>query len=348
MRLFMIFIALVIAIFAGVGVWFASTPQGEPESSVVVAQPEATQVEVRETSILVARQDIPVGHRLTEDDIDRMPWPSHLVHEEFKEVGEEMSLIDMVARTPFKAREPFTQSRLANPNDPGFLAAQVSKGKRAVTIPVDSVTGINGFVFPGDRVDIIVSHKVGLENDFKMENASARGEKGGENNEAVTAMRLPVERKHKVPLLMAPNKYGARPVINITEVLINNVKVLAVGHQSYQYESTERTPTNITVEVDELQAQKLRHAETGTLSLALRSLDDAQDETMPRPVGDSDMSRLTPPAYFPYVYDSEQYPVKQVELEATDYSSAEEIEENRNDVAIIRGVKKEIVGVAHP
>ncbi len=352
MRYFAILLALVIAIASAIAYWMWSNQPQEP-AQVVVAQPEPQQVQVPETVILVARRNIPVGTRLSEADIDRQTWPQHLVHAEFIPDGSQVSLIDMVTRTPFQAREPFALSRLANPNDPSFLAAQLPPGMRAVTIPVDAITGVNGFVSPGDRVDILIKHEIGLDSDFVSDaDLQSRNEGDGPSPKAVTTQRLPKENRYRVPLLMTENKRSSRPTLTVSEVLISNVKILAVGTQSYQYENSKSAPTNVTVQVTDLQAQKLRHADLGNISLAMRSLEDSEDQSLPRPVADADMTRLTPPSFFPFLYPEGDYDADLLDLTTIEYDQAEEEGDNgalsigdTPTITIIRGVEKETMGV---
>lgn len=348
MRLFMIFIALVIAVAAGIAFWMINSEPEEPVNPVV--QPQVTQVEAApEQVILIAREDIPVGKELTANDIDRQTWPAHLVVADFIGEGEADQVVDKVTRTAFKKGQPLVRSFLANRNDPGFLAAQLPAGMRAITIPVDAISGISGFVFPGDRVDILVKHRVGLEQDFKDSSDIVSTDKDDmERREKPTSVqRLPREGSYKVPLLMTDAKRTARPVIDVTEVLVPNLRVLAVGMVSTQYEGATSTPTNVTLEVTEVQAQMIRHAEEGSMTLALRSLDDADNTNLPRPVADADMSSLTPPAYFPYLYGKGEYAVETLPLEEVDYEAGEgeEAPGKRNEIVVIRGVEKETVGV---
>jgi pilus assembly protein CpaB len=63
---------------------------------------------------------------------------------------------------PIRANEPILESRLAPSSiKSGGMAAVVSKGKRAMAVKVDKVVGVSGFVFPGNRVDILVTMKAG-------------------------------------------------------------------------------------------------------------------------------------------------------------------------------------------
>jgi pilus assembly protein CpaB len=69
-------------------------------------------------------------------------------------------LMGTVVRFPLTAGQPVTQGSLVAPGDRGFLAAALGPGMRAVTIPVSAKTGVGGFVFPGDRVDLVLTQQV--------------------------------------------------------------------------------------------------------------------------------------------------------------------------------------------
>ena len=69
-------------------------------------------------------------------------------------------LLGTVVRNPITAGQPLTQGALVGPNDRGFLAAALGPGMRAVTVPVSTTSGVAGFVFPGDRVDMVLTQEV--------------------------------------------------------------------------------------------------------------------------------------------------------------------------------------------
>src|SRR3546814_1071589 len=52
---------------------------------------------------------------------------------------------------------------LVHPDDRGFLAAALGPGMRAVTVKVSKEEGVAGFVFPGDRVDVLLSQKLKVD-----------------------------------------------------------------------------------------------------------------------------------------------------------------------------------------
>jgi pilus assembly protein CpaB len=69
-------------------------------------------------------------------------------------------LLGTVVRNAITAGQPVTQGSLVGPNDRGFLAAALGPGMRAVTVPVTTTSGVAGFVFPGDRVDLVLTQEV--------------------------------------------------------------------------------------------------------------------------------------------------------------------------------------------
>ena len=69
-------------------------------------------------------------------------------------------LVGAMVRRPLSPGEPLMVADLMRPGDHGFLAAVLSSGLRAVTIGVDAVTGTAGLIWPGDRVDVIMTQTI--------------------------------------------------------------------------------------------------------------------------------------------------------------------------------------------
>jgi len=112
--------------------------------------------------VLVAQRTLPTGTIITADSLGFQPWPKDLVQDAYFLDGEAdmTKLLGTVVRHPITAGEPVTQDSLVAPGDRGFLAAALGAGMRAVTISVSAKTGVAGFVFPGDRVDIMLTQTV--------------------------------------------------------------------------------------------------------------------------------------------------------------------------------------------
>ena len=112
--------------------------------------------------VLVATRPLPVGTIIGPDAFRYQPWPKDLVQQVYYIRGEQpvTSLTGTVVRYPITAGQPITQGALIKPGDRGFLAAALSPGMRAVTISVSAQSGVAGFVFPGDRVDLLLTQTV--------------------------------------------------------------------------------------------------------------------------------------------------------------------------------------------
>ena len=171
-KLILLVAALVIAALAA---FMARTmfSGGEPTPIAVAKPPEPTGPQV-----LVATRALPVGTIITADAFRYQPWPKELVEEAYflkpdgsgpapkgetgQPVGDEITeeLIGTVVRNPITAGQPLTKGSLVAPGDRGFLAAALGPGMRAVTVPVSALTGVAGFVFPGDRVDLVLTQNV--------------------------------------------------------------------------------------------------------------------------------------------------------------------------------------------
>jgi pilus assembly protein CpaB len=148
--------ALVIAVITAVMAKNMFTGAGAPQAA-------AAQVPTG-PKILVARKALPVGTIVDQESLAFQAWPKELVQNAYYLEGapeaDMTKLLGTVVRNPITAGQPVTQGSLVGPNDRGFLAAALGPGMRAVTVPVSTTSGVAGFVFPGDRVDVLLTQEV--------------------------------------------------------------------------------------------------------------------------------------------------------------------------------------------
>lgn len=113
--------------------------------------------------VLVAQRALTPGTIITPDALSFQPWPAEMVKDAYFIEGEAdmQKLLGTVVRFAITAGEPVTQGTLISPQDRGFLAAALTPGMRAITVPVSINTGVAGFIFPGDRVDMMLTQTVG-------------------------------------------------------------------------------------------------------------------------------------------------------------------------------------------
>jgi len=127
------------------------------------AAPQAVAA-IAETSpkILVATRPLPVGTIITADAFRFQPWPKELIQSAYflEGTADLASLTGTVVRHAVTAGEPVTQGALVKPGDRGFMAAALGTGMRAITVPVSIQSGVAGFIFPGDRVDLVLTQEV--------------------------------------------------------------------------------------------------------------------------------------------------------------------------------------------
>ena len=211
---------------------------GEAEAApVAAAAPEPTGPEV-----LVAVRPLPVGSIIGADTFRYQRWPAELVNKTYyiKGTTDVATLTGTVVRYAITAGEPVTQGALVKPGDRGFLAAALGPGMRAITVPVSAQSGVAGFVFPGDRVDLMLTQDV----------------PGGGDGPALKATETIIRN---LRILAADHR---------TDKTVDDQGNTVVAQTS-----------NVTLEVTPKIAEKISVAQSiGQLSLALRSIADNKAE----------------------------------------------------------------------
>ena len=187
--------------------------------------------------VLVATKALPVGTILDASSLKFQPWPKELVGSAYflRKSTDMKSLQGTVVRIAITAGQPVTQGALVHPGDRGFLAAALGPGMRAVTVPISGASAVAGFVFPGDRVDLVLTQSVA----------------GGGDG---------------------PPLKVSETVLRNLRVLATDQRTDNVDENG---KTVVRTFSNVTVEATPQLAEKLAVVQQlGTLSLALRSIAD--------------------------------------------------------------------------
>lgn len=139
-------IGLVIALGTA---WSLSQRMGKPSDAPAV-------------KVLVAGADIPAGAFVRADyHLAFADWPEKNITESMltSATVKRADFEGSVARRAIAKGEPVTKALLVKSNEGGFMSAVLEPGKRAVSIAVDSTSGNAGFIFPGDQVDLILTHR---------------------------------------------------------------------------------------------------------------------------------------------------------------------------------------------
>lgn len=121
----------------------------------VSAEPAPLQAAAPSRTIVVAARDLPAGAIVRREDLETLEWPGAAIPE-----GYSMQVGDVVGRgliVEVKKNEPLLQSKLAEKEAGGGLPITIPEGMRAVSVEVDEVIGVAGFVLPGTRVDVLAT-----------------------------------------------------------------------------------------------------------------------------------------------------------------------------------------------
>jgi len=115
------------------------------------------------SQVMIAMSDIPAGAFVRSDvHLAFADWPKDNITESMLTNGTSTTndFSGAVARRAIQKGEPILKNLLVRSNEGGFMSAVLEPGSRAVSLAVDSTSGNAGFIFPGDRVDLILTHSV--------------------------------------------------------------------------------------------------------------------------------------------------------------------------------------------
>ncbi len=191
------------------------------------------------SNVVVAAVNLPFGTKVKPEYLKVVQWPTASVPKDvFQSVDDVFANAqgaDRIALKPIDREEPVLKTKISGFGAKATLSREVTNGMRAVSIRIDDVSGVAGFILPGDRVDIMLTRR--LEEDLNKD------------KEAVTPNRL------------------------VTDIILQNVIVLGIDQLADQERDKPVVARTATVEVTPTDAQKLALAQqAGTLSLALRSV----------------------------------------------------------------------------
>ena len=228
MALRITFFALMALGLLGLGaIAFVATHPARPTIAAVAPRPVTERV-------LVASRAIRAGSLIKPEDLTAkaIPIAQRQASESLDTPAMRRALTGSMVRRSLTAGEPVRRDELLRPGDHGFLAAVLKPGMRAVTVGVDDITGTAGLIWPGDKVDLILTEKI--------------------SNPAITQGQS----------IVAETVLSDVRVIAIDQRLIEGA---AAG------EPTRQAHT-VTLEVTEAEAQKVQVAvRLGRLSLSVRS-----------------------------------------------------------------------------
>jgi pilus assembly protein CpaB len=125
-------------------------------------------------TVVVARSPLRFGTALTTQNLREVEWPGEAAPpNSFSSVADLTRGDKRVALAPIEPNEVIVGNKITGPGQKATLSALIEDGMRAVTIRVNDVEGVAGFVLPGDRVDVLLTRQAEKEaasNDVVLQN----------------------------------------------------------------------------------------------------------------------------------------------------------------------------------
>jgi len=180
------------------------------------------------TDVVMAETTIPAHTRITEEMLEVRSIPADVAH---PDSGQDVSLfIGGIARSEIVRGEQVLTSRVHTEDMRATLSYRIPEDKRAVSIPVGSVTGVSGYITPGDKVDILLTISDSEIND-------------GESTTFTLLQNIKVMAIGELPREVEDDE--ARPVGTVTlEVDPEQAEVLAYANQHGSFHLTLRSPAD--------------------------------------------------------------------------------------------------------
>lgn len=251
-------LVLVIALAAAGGAAYLVNEYLQQQARQPVAEPEPQLPVFTGQRVLVADEPIPAGSALRPSMFRWQPWPEKDILPDYKVIGDaegqteqetfdqrttlEQDMSGKVTRRDIAAGEPITDLTVFEREKAGFMAGALRPGMRAITIPVNETSGAAGFILPGDRVDIILTHDISdlvPDDDDNLDRDVRR---------------------------------------YVAETILESLRVLAVDQVFRTLEEgNSKVVSTVTVEVTAQEAEVVNLARRmGSMTLTLRSLSDRQ------------------------------------------------------------------------
>jgi pilus assembly protein CpaB len=149
--------------------WLNSQADARMKSLEAQKRPQATQ------TIVVASKPLRFGNELSAQVLHEIPWSEDsLPAGAFSKINDVLTPGKRVVLSAIEVNEPILSVKITGPGQRATLSAVLHDGMKAVTIRVNDVDGVAGFVLPGDRVDIALTRldgKGGATTDVVLQNA---------------------------------------------------------------------------------------------------------------------------------------------------------------------------------
>jgi pilus assembly protein CpaB len=238
-----ILVSIFALFFAGIAAWLTYDYLHKAMDSVQAVQPQ---------KIVVAAADIPIGTTITQPQLRETTWPKDSIPPgSAQQTG---ALTGRVAIRPITKGDAVTEQKLkpkAGAPGSGFMTYVVPQGHRAVTVAVNEVAGVAGFLTPNDRVDVVITtlrpdnekeniSKIILENISVLATGQVTDQKEGKPV-VVPTVTLDLAPSDAEKLVLSASKGSLQLLLrNITDSSPTNSKGATIAKVLYGLESAPK------------------------------------------------------------------------------------------------------------
>ncbi len=154
-----------VAVLFGLLAVFIAQSWLNSQAEMRVRDLEANRKPTAAQTIVVASRPLRFGAELNASSLREVEWPQEAVPPgAFGKISDVMSAGRRVVLSAIETNEPVLAAKVTGPGQRATLSAMISDGMRAVTIRVNDVDGVAGFVLPGDRVDVALTRQADKAN----------------------------------------------------------------------------------------------------------------------------------------------------------------------------------------
>lgn len=212
-------------------------------------QRQQATAQVAVSKVVVAAKDMSLGDTISADAVKEVDWPADSIPAGAFTSKDKLLEGNPVVLRRFYANEPILAAKLAGSKARATLSAQISDNQRAVSVRVNDVVGVAGFILPGDRVDVMVTREVSQNNnvtDVLLQNIRVIGIDQNANEDAsgsqvVKAVTLEVGPDQAQKLVLS-QKVGELSLALRNYLDVAPVPVRTVNAGDLRYGSTGLEP----------------------------------------------------------------------------------------------------------
>ncbi|OEJ68932.1 Flp pilus assembly protein CpaB [Magnetovibrio blakemorei] len=246
MRIVIIGLVFAAVILAGGTAYLLNSYLSSQRAEIASKAPKAPT-----SQVLVAKADMPAGTVVNDKNTEWVPWPEDALQDSYQVKTREKNPLTAIIKDKHVARrailkgDPITMAKIYKADHAGFMRGTLHPGMRAIAVKSTPDNSSAGFILPGDRVDMMLTHSL-------LRRAIDRT---GETSDTFNALEF------------------------TSETILENLNVLAVDQKVNEFDKGAALGKTMLLEVTPKQAEIINTAKVmGTLSLVLRSAENGEVE----------------------------------------------------------------------